>query len=262
MQLQVSKSFVQAEFSQYLCQPDSKKKQTKLSNTQDMAEISSAARSLQEKADGSATEDSMDWLNITERGNGKYTAHFTNATDISRVLKLGYLMIDGQKVMLDKQQQKELRAAGKQMKKDRQNVMNQYMMEQQLASARQSSDSWKKSAQQQSRVLATAMRIMRGHHVSVTDEKELAEASPELYSLSKSAGTLKKIKESQQQREEDRKISEENDRQRDWENEPRDYSTPPLSSYPTYETQVAVDCSSGELQISAVGEITIPSADA
>ena len=267
----IAQNITAGELNKYLRPSDAKKKQTKSgidsvqqkTFSQDTAEISAAALRLQEKDSVTQADESvsMDWLNITDRGNGKYTAHFTSAFDISRVLKLGYIMVNGQKVMLDKQQKKELHAAGKQMEKDRQNVMNQYMMEQQLASARQSSDSWKKSAQQQSRVLATAMRIMHGRNVSVTDEKELAEASPELYSMAKSASTLEKIKENQRQREEDRKVSEENDRQREWESEPRDYSAPPLSSYPTYETQIGLDFSSGEAKISAIGEAAVPPAE-
>lgn len=76
--------------------------------------------------------------------------------------------------------------------------------------------------------------------------------------MAKSASTLEKIKETQRQREEDSKISEENDQQREWENEPRDYSAPPLSSYPTYETQISLDASSGEAQIRAIGEVAVP----
>lgn len=268
--MQISRTIAKEEFHFSLRQTDAKKKQEKSeadsvqpkTASQDTAEISSAARSLQKKSDVSQAEESMDWLNVTDRGNGKYTAHFTSTSDISRVLNLGYIMINDQKIPLDKQQKKELYAAGKQMEKDRQNVMNQYMMEQQLASARQSSDAWKKTAQQQSRVLATAMRIMHRRNVSVTDEKELAKASPELYSLAKSAAALEKSKENQRQREEDDKISKENDRQREWENEPRDYSAPPLSSYPTYETQASLDLSDGKTQINAIGEVAVPPANA
>ncbi len=230
--------------------------------SRDAAEISEEARSLQETRGNRAEElDTMDWLSVTGKDNGKFIAHFNSASQIAAILEKGYLVIEGRKVTLDKQQWKALSAAGKAMEKDQQAVANTMMMEQQVANARQQSDAWKKAAQQQSRVLATAMRMMKGRHVSEADEKELAEASPDLYKLAKSAGAIEKIRQTQRQREEDQRISEANARERDWENEPRDYSTPPRSAYPTYETRITVDMSGGEPQVGSVGEVTIPPAD-
>ena len=228
----------------------------------DTAEISDEARVMQEKRQLAEPADLQDWSDVIDRGNGKFTARFHSAAEIAGIVKRGYLMVKGQRVTIDKQQQKELLAAGKQMEKDRQNVMNQFMLEEQLASARQSADSWKKAAQQQSRVMQTAMRIMHGRHVSGADEKELAEAAPELYNMAKSAGTLEKLKEDREQRERDRKLSEANERQRAEENEPKDYSTKPLSAYPTYATELTIDFSGDAPQAGAAGEVTIPPAEA
>lgn len=75
--------------------------------------------------------------------------------------------------------------------------------------------------------------------------------------MAKSAGTLEKIRESRESRERDRRISEENARQRAEEQEPKDYSAKPLSDYPAYETQVAIDMNGDTPQIGAVGEVTI-----
>ena len=225
----------------------------------DTMEISAAGRALQEQAAAGTEEtDNMDWLKVTDRGDGKFTAHFRSSGEIAGVLKKGYMVIDGKKVMLDKEQMKNLSAAGKAMEKDKQNVANTMMMEQQLASARQSSDSWKKATQQQARAMSTAMRIMKGRTVSMADEKELAEMYPDLYGMAKSAATLKKLKESREQREESERISKANDKEREWENEPKDYSTPPRSAYPDYETRVSVDMGGEAPQVSAVGEVTIP----
>ncbi len=228
----------------------------------DKTEISSEGRSLQERtAAGTEKTGRMDWLEVTERGNGKFRAHFSGKNEIAAVLELGYIMVDDKKVTLNKGQLKQLSAIGKSLEKDQQAVTNRMMMEQQLASARQQSDAWKKAAQQQSRMMATAMRIMKGRHVSEADEKELAEGSPDLYRLAKSAGALEKIRESQREREEDQRISEANDQQRDWENAPKNYSTPPRSAYPSYEGQISVDMSSGEPRVTGMGEVTIPPAE-
>ncbi len=228
----------------------------------DKTEISPEGRSLQEKTTAAREPmNRMSWLEVTGNGNGKFKAHFSGRNEIAAVLELGYLVVDDKKISLSKQQLKELSTIGKALEKDQQAVTNRMMMEQQLASARQQSDAWKKAAQQQSRMMATAMRIMKGRHVSEADEKELAEGSPDLYRLAKSAGALEKIRESQRQREEDEKVSESNDREREWENAPRDYSTPPRSAYPSYEAQVSIDMSSGEPQVAGMGEVTIPPAD-
>lgn len=248
---------------------------SKATNTVTSVTISDEAAALQEKdakektASYATTQtatatlstaenpDTMDWLSITKNSDNTLTAHFDNTAQISKIIKLGYIIVDGEKITLDKDQKKQLLAAGKAMEKKQQNVMNQYTMQQQLASAQQSSDSWKKQAQMQSRIMSTATRIMQGRHVSNADEKELAEASPTLYGLAKSAATLKKIKHSNEEKNQDQRISEANSRQRSKENEPHDYSTPPLSSYPSYETQVNIDLSGNEPKIAAIAEATI-----
>ena len=71
--------------------------------------------------------------------------------------------------------------------------------------------------------------MMKGRKVSQDDEKELAQMFPELYRLAKVVAAMEKIKEDQ----EERKISEENARQREEENTPKDYSVPQAGDYPT-----------------------------
>ena len=131
---------------------------------------------------------------------------------------------------------------------------NRMTLEHDLAVSRQQSDAWKKQAQSQNRAMNTATRMMKGRKVSQDDEKELAQMFPELYRLAKAAAAMEKIKEDQ----EDRKISEENARQRDEENMPKDYSVPQAGDYPTYSTDVNVEMTGGELQISFVKEVTHP----
>lgn len=128
------------------------------------------------------------------------------------------------------------------------------ILEHDLAVSRQQSDAWKKQAQSQNRAMNTATRMMKERKVSQDDEKELAQMFPELYRLAKVAAAMEKIKEDQ----EDRKISEENARQREEENTPKDYSVPQAGDYPTYSTDVNVEMISGELQISSVREVTHP----
>ena len=164
------------------------------------------------------------------------------------------MMIDGHQVTLDEKQLKQLRNAGLAMQKDREAVHNRMTLEHDLAVSRQQSDAWKKQAQSQNRAMNTATRMMKGRKVSQDDEKELAQMFPELYRLAKVAAAMEKIKEDQ----EDHKISEENARQREEENTPKDYSVPQAGDYPTYSTDVNVEMTGGELQISSVREVTHP----
>lgn len=225
--------------------------------TADTAEISVEGRNLQGKAAADAGEqDNMEWLSITKSGAGKCTVHLSGSGEIAQILKKGYFVVEGKKIMLDKHQRNALAAAGKAMEKDQQATFNRMFLDQQLARSRQQTDAWKKSAQQQSRVMATAMRIMKGRSVSLNDEKELAEISPELYGMAKNAGTLEKIKESHEERERQRRISEANERQRAEENEVRDYSVPPRSAYPNHETQICVDLGEGTVQAGSISEVT------
>ena len=216
-------------------------------NQDDNIELSDTAKAFLNKSEAKET---TQWLDVTKQGNGKYKISFDSTAIISRVLQQGYMMIDGHQVTLDEKQLKQLRNAGLAMQKDREAVHNRMTLEHDLAVSRQQSDAWKKQAQSQNR----ATRMMKGRKVSQDDEKELAQMFPELYRLAKVAAAMEKIKEDQ----EDHKISEENARQREEENTPKDYSVPQAGDYPTYSTDVNVGMTGGELQISSVREVTHP----
>ena len=214
------------------------------------ADISAEARNL----------DHMDWLTVRKMEDNSLSVQFKYTWQITRVLEKGYLLIDGKKIMLDEQQQKELTAAGQAMERDKRNVANRMIMAQQLATARQQADAWKKSSQEQSRMIKTSVRMMKGEGVSINDEKELAEKCPELYSMAKSVAEFIKMAKRHKDREKTQRIAEENERQRQSENEPKDYSTPSRSSYPDYEVQVSLDVGTAGLQISSISEVTTPPA--
>lgn len=220
-------------------------------NQDDNIELSDTAKAFLKKSEAKET---TQWLDVTKQGNGKYKISFDSTAIISRVLQQGYMMIDGHQVTLDEKQLKQLRNVGLAMQKDREAVHNRMTLEHDLAVSRQQSDAWKKQAQSQNRAMNTATRMMKGRKVSQDDEKELAQMFPELYRLAKVAAAMEKIKEDQ----EDHKISEGNARQREEENTPKDYSVPQAGDYPTYSTDVNVEMTAGELQISSVREVTHP----
>ena len=68
----------------------------------------------------------------------------------------------------------------------------------------------------------TVSRIMHGRKVSPADEKELMEFNKDLYAMAKNAASLERYRHKHDK--DDDKISEENQRARDREAEPKDYS--------------------------------------
>ena len=190
-------------------------------NQDDNIEVSDTAEAFLKKSE---TKETTQWLDVTKQGNGKYKISFDSTAIISRLLQQGYMMIDGHQVTFDEKQLKQFRNAGLAMQKDREAVHNRMTLEHELAVSRQQFGAWKKQAQSQNRAMNTATSMMKGQKVSQDDEKELAQMFPELYRLAK-----EKIKEDQ----EDRKIFEENARQREEENTPKDYSVPQAVDYPT-----------------------------
>jgi hypothetical protein len=141
---------------------------------------------------------------------------------ISRVVKQGYVELEGQRVALSDEVKKQLLAAGKQMQAVRQQISQHNFLLHETANARQTSDAMKEANDKMSRAMMTASRIMHGRKVSPADEKELMEFNKDLYAMAKNAASLERYRHKHDK--DDDKISEENQRARDREAEPKDYS--------------------------------------
>ena len=190
----------------------------------DEVEISAAGYSLQvqEQAADRQTEKPQEFTYSRIGDSQRYQLHFTDTAMISRVVKQGYVELEGQRVALSDEVKKQLLAAGKQMQAVRQQISQHNFLLHETANARQSSDAMKEANDKMSRAMMTASRIMHGRKVSPADEKELMEFNKDLYAMAKNAASLERYRHKHDK--DDDKISEENQRARDREAEPKDYS--------------------------------------
>ena len=191
---------------------------------QDEVEISAAGYSLQvqEQAADRQAEKPQEFTYSRIGDSQRYQLHFTDTAMIGRVVKQGYVELEGQRVALSDEVKKQLLAAGKQMQAVRQKISQHNFLLHETANARQSSDAMKEANDKMSRAMMTASRIMHGRKVSPADEKELMEFNKDLYAMAKNAASLERYRHKHDK--DDDKISEENQRARDREAEPKDYS--------------------------------------
>ncbi|MBQ1808792.1 MAG: hypothetical protein IIZ87_04615 [Selenomonas sp.] len=190
----------------------------------DEVEISAAGYSLQvqEQAADRQAEKPQEFTYSRIGDSQRYQLHFTDTAMISRVVKQGYVELEGQRVALSDEVKKQLLAAGKQMQAVRQQISQHNFLLHETANARQTSDAMKEANDKMSRAMMTASRIMHGRKVSPADEKELMEFNKDLYAMAKNAASLERYRHKNDK--DDDKISEENQRARDREAEPKDYS--------------------------------------
>ena len=194
------------------------------SGGQDEVEISAAGYDLQVQAKAAEKNEvkSLEFAYSRIGDTNRFRLQFTNTAMISRAVKQGYVELEGQRVELSDDVKKQLLAAGKQIQAVRQQVSRHNMLLHEAANARQSRDAMKEASDKMSRAMMTASRIMHGRKVSPADEKELMEFNKDLYAMAKNAASLERYRHKHDK--EDDKISEENQRARDREAEPRDYS--------------------------------------
>lgn len=208
--------------------------------------LSSAAQSLQ----SSGTQALMTAADQQLLGHGaSRKLRFTSSSAVQQALKDGYVELNGQQYYLTDDMKKSLAAQDKAQEKLRQGIMNMNMLRQDAVAAQRNGESMQKACQKQSRIMQTAMRIMHGRKVSPADEKELAQAAPDLYNLAKSAGELEKHKLTRKEKEEDEKISKQNDEDRDWEESPS--AIPDAVDTPVPEYNVEVDMPDSGVDVSA-----------
>lgn len=173
---------------------------------------------------------------------------------INRAVKQGYVEIEGQRVSLSDEVKKQFLAAGKEIEDVQKRISTHNFLLHEAASARQNQDTMKKASDQMSRVMLTASRIMHGRKVSPADEKELMEFNKDLYAMAKSAAALESHRRKREEEQEDEKISADNDRARQYEAEPKDYSVEE-TPMPKMATEMTVDLGGEMPQVDSVGAV-------
>lgn len=213
----------------------------------DVVELSPAGKTLQASAEtasatasaeagGATAAASLDVQFLGEGASRKL--RFTSAQAVHQALKDGYVELNGQQFYLSDDMKRLLTAKDKAMQQLRAGISQANMLREQAVSAQRQGESAQKAAEAQSRIMETAMRIMKGRKVSQADEKELAQASPDLYKIAKSMGAIEQQKLTRKEREEDDKMSKQHDEDRDWEQSPSAIPDAKLDPVPEYSVDV------------------------
>jgi hypothetical protein len=220
----------------------------------DEVEISAAGYSLQvqEQAADRQAEKPQEFTYSRIGDSQRYQLHFTDTAMIGRVVKQGYVELEGQRVALSDEVKKQLLAAGKQMQAVRQQISQHNFLLHETANARQTSDAMKEANDKMSRAMMTASRIMHGRKVSPADEKELMEFNKDLYAMAKNAAALERHRHKHDA--EDDKISAENERARERAAEPKDYSVEE-TPMPNMSAEMTVDLEGEMPQIDEVAAV-------
>lgn len=216
---------------------------------QDNVEISADGYALQEQTETSAA---FSYARIGD--SSRFRLQFDNTAMLSQTVKQGYVEVEGQRVELSDEVKKQLLAAGKEIEGIQKRISAHNFLLHEAANARQNQDAMKKANDQMSRVMQTVSRIMHGRKVSPADEKELMEFNKDLYAMAKSAAALEKHRRKRDEEAEDEKVSADNDRARQHEAEPQDYSVEE-TPMPQLATEMTVDLGGKMPAIDGVGAV-------
>ena len=114
-------------------------------NQKDILEISEKAYAAQKENTLTATS-GKDTLGISKGSKeNTYTIHFADSAMVSRAVSRGYITVNGENIELSDDVKKKLLEIDKQAEADRMNAFNTYVMQHELAVAKQQSEAWKKA---------------------------------------------------------------------------------------------------------------------
>lgn len=108
----------------------------------DSAEIS-AKTYKEEKMTATSGKDT---LGITKGDKeNSYVIHFSDSAMVSRAVSRGYITVNGVNIELSEEMKKQLKKTDEQAKATREKAYNEYVMQHEMAVAKQQSEAWKKA---------------------------------------------------------------------------------------------------------------------
>lgn len=178
---------------------------SKKTSSKDTLEISSEAYAAQVKSKELSATSGKDTLGITSGpDNNTFVIHFYDSAMVSRAISRGYITVNGTRIDLSDETKQQLAEVDKQAEADRMRAFNEYVMQHDIAVAKQQSESWQKAYKDASKAIEIAAKISRGGKVTSEEAKILMNFSPQLYAMAmSSANSIKENnhKESMQQTE-------------------------------------------------------------
>ncbi len=169
-----------------------------VSQKMDSLEISSEAYELRNNDEKISATSGKDTLGIT-RGDKENTfvIHFSDSAMVSRAISRGYITVNGVDIELSDEVKKQLTNVNKQAQADREKAYNEYIMQHELAVAKQQSEALSKVYGDMSEAFEIAAKILKGGKVLSQEAKKLMETNPGLYAMATAAMSEKRAEQSE-----------------------------------------------------------------
>lgn len=157
----------------------------------DSLEISSEAYELRNNDERISATSGKDTLGITKGDKeNTYVIHFSDSAMVSRAISRGYITVNGVDIELSDEVKKQLTNVNKQAQADREKAYNEYIMQHELAVAKQQSEALSKAYGDMSEAFEIAAKISKGGKVSSQEAKKLMEMNPDLYAMAMAAAAM------------------------------------------------------------------------
>jgi len=134
----LKKSGIDTDSKQYLAQAAMKKR--------DSVEISAAAYERKATEDKMTATSGKDTLGITKGDkDNSFVIHFSDSAIVSRAVSRGYITVNGMELKLSEETKQQLLKADEQAKAEREKVYNNYVIQHEMAVAKQQGEALKKA---------------------------------------------------------------------------------------------------------------------
>lgn len=120
-----------------------KKPKTAESKKCDRDSVEISAKAYQEEK--MTATSGKDTLGITKDKDNSYVIHFSDSAMVSRAVSRGYITVNGKNIELSEETKQKLKRTDEQAKTAREKAYNEYVMQHEMAVAKQQSEAWKKA---------------------------------------------------------------------------------------------------------------------
>lgn len=118
--------------------------QAEVSKKRDSVEISSAAYGRIATAEKMSATSGKDTLGITKGDtDNSFVIHFSDSAMVSRAVSRGYITVNGVELKLSEETKQQLLKVDEQAKAKREKAYNDYVMQHEMAVAKQQSETWR-----------------------------------------------------------------------------------------------------------------------
>lgn len=162
----------------------------------DSLEISFEAYALQNSDENISATSGTDALGITKGSKeNTFIIHFSDSAMVSRAISRGYITVNGVDIQLSDKVKKQLAEVDEQAQTDREKAYSEYIMQHDLAVARQQGDTLRQAYKNMMQAFEIAAKVANGYQVSSEERKKLMETSPELYAMAMAAAATAEKKQ-------------------------------------------------------------------